>query len=96
MNRCCADRSFRWAITRMNPEDDEFSRILKHVAPMSRDEKAETLLRYFSCAIRELNTPALRQFRAYCAGCNEGTEAEMTMLQIIDGQLALREIEQLE
>lgn len=96
MNWTCAQGSFRSANLRMNPDDDEFTRILRHVAPMSQDEKAETLLRYFSCAIRELSTPALRQFRSYCVACDEGTEAEATMLQIIDGQLALREIEQLE
>lgn len=76
----------------MNP-DDEFARILKHVAPLPQGEKSETLLFYFSSAIRELNTQALRQFRAFCAACDEGTEAEATMLEIIDGQLALREIE---
>lgn len=96
MNRPRADRSFRTATSRMKPDDDEFFRILKHVAPMSEGEKAETLLRYFSAAIRELNTPALQQFRAFCAACDEGTDAETTMLEIIDGQLALREIEQLE
>lgn len=75
----------------MNP-DDEFAEILRRVAPMADREKAEALLTYFSRAIQTMDTRSLEQFRDYCWSRHEGTEAESTMLEIIDGQLALREI----
>lgn len=75
----------------MNP-NDEFAEILRRVAPMSDREKAEALLTYFTLAIQSMDTRSLVQFREYCWQRNEGTEAEVTMLDIMDGQLALREI----
>jgi hypothetical protein len=75
----------------MNP-DEEFARILQRLAPLSGPEKAEALLAYFSAAIQSMDTASLVHFRAYCFARDEGTDAETTMLQIIDGQLALREI----
>jgi hypothetical protein len=75
----------------MNP-DDEFAEILRSVATMPDYEKAEALLTYFSRSIQTMDTRSLQQFRNFCWSRNEGTEAESTMLEIIDGQLALREI----
>jgi hypothetical protein len=75
----------------MNP-DDEFTEILRRVAAMPAAEKAEMLLSYFTLAIQSMDTASLRQFRRYCWERSEETEAETTMLEIIDGQLALREI----
>ncbi|MDO8539467.1 MAG: hypothetical protein Q7S40_03435 [Opitutaceae bacterium] len=75
----------------MNPHE-EFGEILRRVAPLPASGKGESLLDYFSRAIQTMDTLSLMEFRDFCAAQNEETDAEVTMLEIIDGQLALREI----
>lgn len=75
----------------MNP-DQEFAEILRRLEPLTAAQKTEALLAYFSASIGSMDTASLVQFRDFCRARNENTEAETTMLDIIDGQLALREI----
>jgi hypothetical protein len=77
----------------MKDPDEEFTQILESVAGLSAEEQRKALLAYFARSIQAMDTTSLVQFRAFCEARDEGTEAETTMLQIIDGQLALREIE---
>jgi hypothetical protein len=79
----------------MNDPDEEFTQILESVAGLSAEEQRKALLAYFARSIQAMDTASLVQFRAFCHARDEGTEAETTMLQIMDGQLALREIGQL-
>lgn len=75
----------------MNP-DQELANILRQLAPLPDRERSEALLACFAAAVGEMDTASLRQFRAFCAACDDGTTAERTMLEVIDGQLALREL----
>jgi hypothetical protein len=79
-------------VTQPMDPDREFEEILRSVAPLTCCEKGEALLAYFTMAIQSMDTCSLVEFRRYCWARYDQTEAETTMLDIIDGQLALREI----
>ncbi len=75
----------------MNPHE-EFGEILRRLAPLPASEQAEVLLEYFARSIQSMDTRSLIEFRRFCSAQSEETEAEVTLLEIIDGQLMLREI----
>lgn len=66
--------------------------IARQLAGLSEAEQAEVLLAYFVDAISDMDTPTLLAFKKHCHRRSEGTEVENAMLDILDGQLALREI----
>lgn len=52
----------------------------------------ETFAQNFLAAIEPLPTPELHRFLTECRRDNRGTEAEHLMIELIEGQIALREI----
>ena len=75
---------------------DEYRRkmeaIARQLAGLTEAEQAETLLYYFVDAISDMDTPTLLAFKEHCRRRSEGTDVENAMIEIIDGQLALREL----
>ncbi|MGH7959641.1 MAG: hypothetical protein ACREH8_21885 [Opitutaceae bacterium] len=60
--------------------------------PYARVVDRDLFARNFLTAIEPLPTPELRRFLAKCREENSGTEGEALIIELIEGQLALREI----
>lgn len=61
-------------------------------SPETPADSVEFLLQEFNEAIERMDRPTLVAFRARCATMNAGTPEHDTILEVIDGQLALREL----
>ncbi len=61
-------------------------------SPETPAEAVEFLLHEFNEAIKRMDRPTLEAFRARCATMNVGTPEHDTILEVIDGQLALRDL----
>ena len=76
----------------MDGIDDDPDDYLGRLPPMTDSEKVEVLLCHFAAIIHDMSTPTLRAFRAHCAAKTPRGPDDETMLEVIDGELALREI----
>ncbi len=68
---------------------------LQSLPPCSDEEKREMLLNYFSAIIEPMDRATLLALRAHLRTLHPGTTEEAIITEVIDGQLALREIRQL-
>jgi hypothetical protein len=73
-------------------DDESLDEIARQLPPLGEVEQAELLLTYFARIIETMDTATLHAFRAHCARRSEGTEIENTMLDVLDGQIALRQL----
>jgi len=73
---------------------DNFDDFLDDIQPMTPEEQREMLLRYFALQICGVDRATLLATRAHVQKLPEEPERE-TLIEVIDGQLALREIERL-
>ena len=76
----------------MDP-DDQLDDFMDRMKPMSDSEMSETLLTYFGDIIRNMDRAELRALRARLKGMHPGTKVETTIFEVIDGAVALREID---
>lgn len=60
--------------------------------PYARAVDPEVFTRNFLAAIEPMPTPELRRFLAKCETENNGTEGEALIIELIKGELALRDI----
>jgi len=72
--------------------DESLEEIARHLAPLDEEAYAEMLLACFAREIETMNAATLQAFRAYCERWNEGTDVEEAMLEVLDGQIELREL----
>ena len=76
----------------MDP-DDQLDDFMDRMKPMSDSEVSETLLTYFGDIIRNMDRAELLALRARLKGMHPGTKEETTIFEVIDGAVALREID---
>lgn len=72
--------------------DEPLEAVLLRIAAMSEKERAETLLGYFVRLIESMDRPTLVAFRAVCVSSIPLSPAKNTLIEVIDGHLALRQI----
>lgn len=72
--------------------DAPLETILLRIAAMPQQERAETLLGYFVRLIESMDRPTLAAFRAVCVSSIPLSTQKDTLIEVIDGQLALRQI----
>lgn len=73
-------------------QDAPLETVLLRIAAMPQEERAETLLGYFVRLIESMDRPTLTAFRAVCASSIPVSTQKDTLLDVIDGHLALRQI----
>lgn len=76
----------------MNPRDD-IDDVLARLPAYSDAERAADMLRFFSALIETLEPDTLQEMRRRCIARHDGTPAHETILELIDGELALRELD---
>ena len=60
--------------------------------PLTLQEQADELLRYFSAVIEGIDTDDLLALRRRCSAVRPGSPGQDTLLHVIDGELALRQL----
>jgi hypothetical protein len=78
----------------MNSDEDIASRLMAAIAALPPDEQSEAVHAVLSGVIKPMPLEALLEVRAEIAGMFEEEQLEIvrTTLDMIDGQIALREI----
>jgi hypothetical protein len=75
----------------MEPPDD-FDDFLDDIEPMTPQEQYEMLLRYVSATVDVHTSVELEALRAHLLRTLPEDEHRATMLEVIEGKIALREI----
>ena len=80
-------------ITDMEPDDDIASRIIATIAALPLHEQADAIHALISGALKQMPLEAIYQIRAEIIGqFTDEIPIVRSTLELIDGQLALREI----
>ena len=74
------------------PPPDNFDDFLDDIQLMTPEEQYETLLRYVSGAVEKHTTGELRMLHDYLAYTLSPDDHRRTLLEIIEGKIALRGI----
>jgi hypothetical protein len=74
-------------------DESKLEALLARISPLSDDAKFEMLLLYFNVTIRDMDRPTLVAFRAEQARRHYGVPEQQTILEVIDGLIALRDID---
>lgn len=75
------------------PDFDDLDEFLESLLPMSDPEQVERMLNYFNGVFRTCDTASLRELRAHLLALHTSAGEEPTVIQTIDGLIALREME---
>ena len=73
--------------------DDELDDLFSRLPPMSDAEKFEVMAHYFNAVLKAKSTAELKAFRVHLLTLHPGDPTEAVAVEIIDGLLALREIQ---
>ncbi len=76
----------------MKPEEDPLEEFLANLPPMSDDEKAGMLVTMFSSLIETYDRETLINLRTYFWLKPAPLAEKTTILQVLDGEIALRGI----
>lgn len=82
--------SVRAVATVASMDDDILEELEIQLAPLSDEVGAELLLTCFARAIETLDIATLDALRVQCESLSEGTNVDNAMLDVLDGQIALR------
>jgi hypothetical protein len=74
-------------------DESRLEALLARISPLTDNAKFEMLLLYFNVTIRDMDRPTLVAFRAEQARRHQGAPEQQTILEVIDGLIALRDIE---
>jgi hypothetical protein len=76
-------------------DDESLDELFDRVEPLSEKEKRVELLRYFCADLSRMDDARLGMFHEHCVARQDGSREEAMMLEIVEGQIALRQIRQL-
>jgi hypothetical protein len=76
----------------MSPEPDDIDELIARMPPMSEAEELEILLGYFSALLEPLETRHVAALRRRASREYTGTPLQDQMIEVIEGELALREL----
>ncbi len=75
-------------------DPEGFEDMRRRLGSMSQAEKMEILITYFGGVVQEMDRETLVAFRDSCFAQTVGTPEETTLLEIIEGRLALIDLQE--
>ena len=73
---------------------ESYEELWDRIRPMSPEEQAEQLLNYWSVILGGMTDEQLRLYHRHVISRQNGSREEAMMLEIVEGQTALRQIRQ--
>lgn len=83
---CCA-----WVVSRQRPVVESYDDLWERIRPMTEAEQAAELLCYFSAVLHAMTDDQLYLYH-HVIRRQDGSRDEAMMLDIVEGQIALRRI----
>jgi hypothetical protein len=72
--------------------EDDFEDLVVRIEPLSPNEQREILLGYFNGILGGMESSEVQALRAHFLAIFPSSSVQETMIEVLDGQLALREL----